>query len=156
MKKEMVPQEELYNSGKVVLFPFCMTSCTDSNYKGFYRCDDGCSGCQIGELKPEIERLGYRVWIAGSDDSVFGLLKNFYEKDHKIKVLGVSCGLSKSKLEKQLGYRDLEGFFNSHHHYVIPKVCNDSGNGQSKKIDGKTRINESDFLSKLKQLNLVE
>ena len=153
MKRDEVSRKELYSVDKVVIFPFCITSCLDHSYKGLYKCDDKCSDCQIGELRPEIEERGYKIWIAGSDDSVSNLLKDFYENSHKLTSLGVSCRLSKTRLEKHLENMDFERIFKAYDHYAIPKICvNIKDEYTTKKISTKAKIDKLKFLDVLKQL----
>ena len=118
----------------------------------FYRCKDPCSDCLIGELRPDIEKMGYEVLIAGSDDSVREMVKGLYDKGKSITAMGVSCKLSKHKLESDIDANRIKDVFKAYDHYVIPKICMGSNDKKDNNARTKISIEKSEFLNSLKKL----
>lgn len=128
-----------------------MAPCLNYSYKGFYTCSN-CDDCQIGQLKPEIEKLGYDVWICGGH-TMAKTIREFFNEKHRLRALGVLCESETIEKKSQLKDINWKEVFVKKDRYLIPRICADLPNGDKTVDPNRPKIDEEKFLKKLASMS---
>jgi len=144
---KLIPQEKLYKFKKVIVFPFCMAPCLNYSYKGFYTCNN-CDDCQIGKLKPEIEKAGFSLWICGGH-TMAQTIREFFNKKHRLIALGVLCDSETIEKKSQLKDINWKEVFIKKDRYLIPKICTDLPDGDKTVDSNRPKIDKEELVKKL-------